>query len=39
MTADDVEALGARNPDVWACLVVSYGDVRVFNPAIFPETT
>jgi thiamine biosynthesis lipoprotein len=38
MTADDVEALGARNPDVWACLVVSYGDVRVFNPGIFPET-
>jgi len=37
MTADDVEALAARNPDVWACLVVSYGDVRIINPAIFPE--
>ncbi|MBN1939783.1 MAG: FAD:protein FMN transferase, partial [Candidatus Aminicenantes bacterium] len=37
MTADDVEALAARNPDVWACLVVSYGDARIFNPGIFSE--
>jgi len=37
MTSGDVEAFAARNPDVWACAVVSYGDVRVFNAGIFPE--
>lgn len=37
MTSEDVEACISRNPEIWACLVVSYGDVRIFNPALFPE--
>jgi len=35
MTPDAVETYIRRHPDVWACLVVSYGDVRVYNPHIF----
>ncbi len=36
MTADGVEACAARNPEIGACLVVAYGDVRIFNPRFFP---
>ncbi len=39
LTPDEVEALAGRNPDVWACLVVSYGDVRIFNPELFSESS
>lgn len=35
MTPDAVEAFVGRRPDIWACLVVSYGDVRVFNSRLF----
>ncbi len=34
LTPDAVEAFIGRHPDIWACLVVSYGDVRTFNPGI-----
>jgi len=32
MTADEVEAFCALRPETWACVVVGYGAVRVFNP-------
>lgn len=38
LTPDEVEALAGRNPEVWACLVVSYGDVRIYNPELFSES-
>ena len=37
MSLDEIEACAGRNPEVWACLVVSYGDVRIFNSSVFPE--
>jgi thiamine biosynthesis lipoprotein len=38
MTPDNVEAIVAHHPDIWACLVVSYGNVRVFNSRLFSAT-
>jgi len=35
MTPDAVETFVGRHPDIWACLVVSYGDVCVFNSPLF----
>ncbi|MCX6565881.1 MAG: FAD:protein FMN transferase [Candidatus Aminicenantes bacterium] len=31
MTPDAVEAFVGRHPDIWACLVVSYGDIRIWG--------
>ena len=36
MSPDDVEAFSVHHPDTWACLVVSYRDVRTYNPGLLP---
>jgi len=36
MSPEEIEDYIARHPDIWACVVVAYGDVRVFNPGIVP---
>ncbi len=34
MAADEVAAYCAGHPETWACVVVGYGDVRVYNPDV-----
>jgi thiamine biosynthesis lipoprotein len=34
MTPEEIEGYIALHPDIWACVVVAYGDVRVFNSGL-----
>jgi hypothetical protein len=36
MSAAEVEGVTRLHPDVWACLVLGYGDVRLYNESLFP---
>jgi hypothetical protein len=31
MTPEEIEGYIALHSDIWACIVVAYGDVRVYN--------
>lgn len=37
MDPDSVEAFAGGHPDVWACIVVTSNDVRIFNTSLLPE--
>jgi thiamine biosynthesis lipoprotein len=37
MTPEEIEGYIAHHPDIWACVVVAYGDVRVFNSGLPPS--
>jgi thiamine biosynthesis lipoprotein ApbE len=36
MSPEKIKDYATRHPDIWACVVVAYGDVRVFNPLLLP---
>jgi thiamine biosynthesis lipoprotein len=36
MTPQEIESYIALHSGIWACVVVAYGDVRVFNPGLYP---